>query len=312
MSITVARLLNGEQVYAKDGETLRKKEIVCKHCNAKMHIHRYPESDDYYFALNPGEQHKSVCRYFDKEKDAPVFTGEKSPDDFIASLSPKKRSGGVGRREIGTVDHESGVIIKKGPKNVTSLLHIIKTGMYDEKAYDHTYWNSQYRFIDYVVFGKWARFIWKEQLVMLGARVVDCRWVGSFNMSEDDRNKLIGHMKKTREIWFTTFWKQNGDYVSVRYCLDCTECFSEIKRKLFKSELTEKKTYTDFIPKTDKVDVLIGTIWGTMDKEQCKEKCPRKMCKGCLGAYWGKCDGPKRIELFPFDDSTKKKEKTGE
>lgn len=309
MSIREAKL-NGKTVYSISGEDLRGKEVTCKHCDAKMHVHRFPLKCDYYFALNPGERHSGVCSLYEGDEDAPVITGEISPEVFIAGLSPtiKTKGGGGGSRGGGEPRTP-----KEGPKNSTLLKHIIKAGIYDEQPFDKTYINSKYNFIDYVIFDKWAHFIWTDKLESIGARAIDARWLGSFNFSEAAHKRLIDHMKVTKEIWFSTFWRHGETYSSVRFCLDCSVCFSDIKKKLFVSGINENGTYNDFAPKGDKVDALIGTVWAPMDKDQCKEKCPlNRMCSGCLGAYWGKCDGPKRVEYFPADIFTKNKEKARE
>ena len=180
-------------------------------------------------------------------------------------------------------------------------------------SFEKTFINSKYRYIDLVIFDKWARYIWNdEQLVTIGARVIDTRWLGSFSLNDPAYNRVIGLMKKTREIWFSTFWRsQKGGYEEVRFCLDCSSCFGEVKNKLFTSGIHENGTYNEFAPKTgEKVDVLIGTRWAPMNKEQCKDKCPlNRKCERCLGAYWGKCDGPKRVEFFPVNELTKNKDR---
>ena len=106
-----------------------------------MHVHRFPLKCDYYFALNPGERHSGVCSLYEGDEDAPVITGEISPEVFIAGLSPtiKTKGGGGGSRGGGEPRTP-----KEGPKNSTLLKHIIKAGIYDEQPFDKTYINSKY------------------------------------------------------------------------------------------------------------------------------------------------------------------------
>ena len=99
MSIRKA-MLYGEYVYADEGERLRNMHVVCLHCGAKMHIRKFPERDDYYFALNPGEKHTSICQDYEGAKEAPVITGE-SPDQLIDIISTVSKSSG-GRTSSGT------------------------------------------------------------------------------------------------------------------------------------------------------------------------------------------------------------------
>ena len=310
MSIRKAKL-DGKYVYADEGEKLRNMNVVCLNCGAKMHIRKFPERDDYYFALNPGEKHTSICQDYEGAKEAPVITGE-SPDQLIDIISTVSKSSG-GRTSSGT---GSGLKEPAGggdysPKKLTKISQIIKTGMYDEDPQALTFHDSNYRFIDFVIFDKWGRYIWIDsELVDIGARIIDARWIGSFG-SAFNREQIIKHMKRTKEIWFKMFWKVGEDFRNVLFCFDCNACFSDIKtRKLFTSGINDVKgTYDDFVPRNEKLDVLIGARWAAMNKEQCRDKCPWKKCDGCLGAYWGRCNTAKQVELFPQEELTKNKEK---
>lgn len=312
MSIRKARL-NGKDVYSDLGEKLRGKNVICTNCGANMHIHKFPEREEYYFALNKGENHTSVCQYYEGDKDAPVITGE-SPDQLIDLMSTVNKSGGgtgtggTGGTECTETPEDPKPYV---PKKLTKLTQIIKTGVYDEHPFEQTFSGSQYRFIDFVIFDKWARYVWRgSELVPIGARIVDARWIGSFNFGASGCEKIIKDMKLTKEIWFRMFWKVDEKYVSCRFCLDCTSCFGEVKRKIFTSGIAGNGTYNDFVPKKGgKLDVLIATRWAPMNNEQCKEKCSWKKCDDCLGAYWGKCNTAKQTELFPADELTKNKEK---
>lgn len=315
MSIFRARL-KGNAVSADDGEKLRGKDVVCINCGAKMHIHKFPGRDDYYFALNPGENHTStVCETYAGAKNAPVLTNNSSPDELIelwSNVSKPGKSDGTGGSGGTTSGSGTNPTEDYKPKKITRLKQFIETGIYDENPFEKTYKDTDYRFIDYVIFDKWARYIWRDsKLINIGARIVDARWIGSFSFSEAEKKRIISITKATKEIWLTMFWKVDKAYVYVRFCLDCTSCFSAIKKKVFTSGIDENGAYFDFAPKKgDKVDLLVGARWAPMNNEQCKEKCPlNKKCANCLGAYWGKCHTPKQVEPFPPDEFTKNKEK---
>ena len=308
MSINKA-VLNGKTVYATGGEMLRGEEVRCPYCGARMHIHRFPGRDDYYFALNPNEQHTSVCQNYEGEKNAPVFKN-KSPSEFIMKLSlmgVNERCGesfstGTGERRNACCKEPNYEI-----KGFSSINQIIKAGVYYESPFEKTHENAEYRFIDYIIFDRWSRRFWKnDTLRYVGARIVDTRWLGSFSGNE---NKVLDEMKKTREIWCQTFWKTDGGFKSVRFCLDCSSCFEEINKKLFIGKLRTNGTYKAFVPKAEKLDVLIGANWISLNKNQCDNRCPIKRCAGCLGAYWGKCNSPKQVEIFLPNNLTKNKDK---
>ena len=306
MSIRKARI-NGKDVYSSMGEELRGADVVCRHCGAKMHIHKFPLKEDYYFALNPGEQHTSVCKYFDGEKDAQVLDGL-TPASLLAILStPQNRSkkGLNGSERNATQNTDTGEKELK-PHKISSLKQIIRTGAYDELPYEDAYNMAGLRNIDFYIFDKWARLVWKELLVPINEKVVDTRWIGSFYGSDE---KAVRAMIKTHELWFKTFWKYGSGYKSVRFCVDASSCYSDIKKKLFTSAIRENNTYNDYYPKIEKLDVLIMARWAIMNNEQCREKCPIQKCEGCLGAYWGKIFTRRQIELFPADELTKNKDK---
>ena len=307
MSIRKARI-NGKDVYSSMGEELRGADVVCLHCGAHMHVHKFPLREDYYFALNPGEMHTSVCKFFEGEKDAQVLDGL-TPASLIALLStPQKRSGKSGNkgsgRNTGPDDNTDEKEYK--PHKITSLNQIIKIGTFDELPYEQAYNMAGLRNIDFYIFVKWARLVWKKSLVPINDRVIDTRWIGSFSGAEAE---AISTMTKTHELWFKTFWTFGSGYRSVRFCVDARSCFADIKKKLFTSGARENGTYNDFMPQIEKLDVLIAARWAIMNKEQCREKCPFKKCEGCLGAYWGKINTRRQIALFPDDELTKNKEK---
>ena len=225
-----------------------------------------------------------------RPNDIPALTKGIAPSEFIRKLAPAKNP-------------RNGRFPGNSAKNRLLLTHIIQSGIYDASPFEKVYPGSKYRCIDYVIFDKWARKVWKDRLELIGPRIVGTRWLGSFGMPDASYRRLILHMLETREIWFSTFWKRDNVYRSVKFCLDCSDCFSAVKRKLFQPGM-RNGAYSEFLPKTgDKLDVLIGTSWGAMmEEDQCRRKCPWQKCEGCLGAYWGKCDGPKRVEPFPKEE----------
>ena len=138
MSIIKASL-DGKYVYAADGEALRGKDVVCMHCGAKMHIHRFPGKIVYFFALNPGEKHTSVCQNYDGEKEAPVIT-RVSPDQLIDIISTVSRPSGPRSGAVSPGTGGSKVPTGGGvdyvPKRITKITQIIETGMFDEMPYE--------------------------------------------------------------------------------------------------------------------------------------------------------------------------------
>ena len=66
MSLLKAKL-NGETVYAEQGETLRGEDLRCPYCGARLIIRHFPERPEYLFALKDGELHKSAdCKLYQK------------------------------------------------------------------------------------------------------------------------------------------------------------------------------------------------------------------------------------------------------
>ncbi len=65
MSLLKAKL-DGETVYAEQGETLRGKDLRCPYCGARLKIRQFPERPEFYlFALKDGELHKSTeCQIY--------------------------------------------------------------------------------------------------------------------------------------------------------------------------------------------------------------------------------------------------------
>ena len=302
--------LDGKRVYATQGEELRGKNVVCPYCDASMHIHRFPNRDEYYFSLNPGEIHTRACQYIEAEegKYPPEFLD--SIDALIRHLSkislPKSNNSSSGIRNETELQNDSDISVRK----IRSLKQIVKYGLYYEDPTEETYENSGVRYIDYVIFDKWARYVWTNMLVDIRSRIIDARWAGSFSFL--DKTQIVKLMKQDKTIWFSMFWKTNGSYRNVRFCLDCGSCLPQVKRKLFTGAARTDGSYDDYYPKSNiesveepKLDVLIAADWVRMDKDQCCENCPYKKCDGCLGAYWGKCNTPNQVELFQYDKLTK-------
>ena len=84
---------NGRRVFADEGEELRRKDVLCIHCGAKMHLKLFPnETDRYHFVLQNGEVHLSVCKAYEGKKTAPALT-DISPEVLIAMISKKTEKG---------------------------------------------------------------------------------------------------------------------------------------------------------------------------------------------------------------------------
>lgn len=302
-------LLNGDPVYAIQGEELRGKDVYCKHCGARMHITKFPLREEFYFSLCPGEQHRAeACRIYDADKDAPVL-GDRSPEVLMALLTTPTKSGkggggGAPGGEGGTEEPEGYKL-----KGITKLKQIIKTGVFDENPFHYTFWGSKYRFLDFIVFQKWAKHVWRDtKLTNIGARIVNARWIGNLNLDKATLMTIIKKMKRTKTIWLTMFWQRAPKtFVYVRFCLDCNTCYGEIKKKLFEPAILENGAYYEYKARREPLDLLAAATWATTSKELCQEMCPLypSYCTGCLGAYWGKINTPKQIALFDVE-STKK------
>ena len=304
--------LNGKTVYSSRGEELRGTDLRCYMCGAKMILRHFPLSEDYYFALNKGERHDKACNSIEEMSDCYQPVIDKTIDELIANLS-KDTSKTSDKSYNGTkTDRNSDESNnKRNQKHITNLRDIIKFGTYFENPYEDTFENSGTKFIDCIIFDKWAGNIWTNSLVNIGSRIVEARWAGSFKYP--GKQAITNAMRQNKQIWFSMFWNVGGSYKCIRFCLDCSICFPRIKEKLFEGAARKDGSYDDFYPKKGsdeseeepKLDVLIGARWVKMSEDQCRESCPFKMCKGCLGAYWGKCSSPKQIEAFPTDKVTK-------
>lgn len=307
---------NGRRVFADEGEELRRKDVLCIHCGAKMHVKLFPnETDRYHFVLQNGEVHRSVCQAYDGKKSAPVLTNI-SPEELIAMLSKntEKRLGGGGSGAGitlptgGEEDEPENAPFK--PKRITQLIQLVKAGIYDENPLDITYMGSSYRFLDFVIFDKWAKHVWeKKGLVKIGARIIDARWVGSLKFDADTSERIIVMMKEQKEIWLTMFWHdgETKEYSFVRFCLDVSNCYGEIKKKLFRGGARSNGTYDEYKPKCEPLDVLVAAVFAMMEKDQCAEKCPLypRKCEGCRGGYWCKINSAKQILIFSANALTK-------
>ena len=325
MSIFKA-LVNGIPVYANQGEELRNKDVVCKDCGAHMHPQKYPGRKEYYFSLNPFNEHtQEACLRYSGKVNAPVIINTTPEELITAFCTPtKKRVGGTKEVEEGeTEEVEEGETEEVDtndnnfkPRKLTRLKQILLAAFFNENPFHLTYENEKYRFIDYVIFAKWACIIWKDKRsVIIGPRVIDGRWIGSFQYKGNLIKTITDKMKATKEIWLTTYWKgSDGKYVNVRFCLDCNDCFGDVKRKIFDTAVRDNGTVYDFVPKEDPLELLVAGKYGQMSRDQCGEKCPLKaskeqndekkttFCDNCLAAYWCKIVTPKQIVLFTAAD----------
>lgn len=316
MSIIKAKLKDGTIVYAEQGEELRDVDVYCMDCGCKMHICRFPRNPkrlkvEYHFSRKAGQEHTSLCEHYDGKKNKAVL--KDSPDDFIESLMvPESEKPKITRgpyKRTPKVETEEEEELGNIPK-VISLDQLIDTGVYSEEPYSKTIFEGAFNCIDYVILDKWARLIWKDaSLPRIGRCIVDAKWVGSLVMRNDPtwQDKIIKFLKNTKELWVTTFWRIGTDFRCVRFCLDCHTCFAKVKQMLFVNDIRDNNTFNAFKPIVDNIELLIAANWAAMSREDCREKCPLKMCKGCNGAYWGKCINPtKQVALFAEEQKYKK------
>ena len=308
--------LDGKIVYASQGEELRNKDVLCPYpgCNAKMNVRKFPrKTDEYLFALNDHEQHGPFCQEFEGSKNIPEFKGI-SPEEFVALLSkPAKVTAATtvsqGNSEGNERDRNVSEDFSSTIPPVRTLTAMIHSGKYYTSPFEKTDIDSNYRYIDIVIFDRWAKLIWKNnRLEEIGSRVVDARQVAGFSSNALRKHNEIA-IKGFKQLWFKVFWKENGNYKSVMFCLefDSKVVLKKACSKLFNEGMDDNNSYNEFIPKKGKADALIAANWEPLEKEECKKKCPMKMCEGCLGSYWGKCNNPKQVEFFPEDIMTKNK-----
>lgn len=295
---------DGKIVYASQGEELRGKDILCLHCGAHMHIHKDPLKVSYHFALDVGQIHKSICANYDGKKNAPVLMN--SADELVDMLSriPEEGTGGTGGTSGGPIDPGGPEEYK--PRRITKLTQIINTGVYDVFPFDLTY--NGCRYLNLIVFAKWAKYVWQgNNMVNLGARIVDVRWIGSFNYEAKLKKKIIDMMAEKHDIWFSMFWNERGKMKYVRFCVHCEESYNAVRNKLFKGGVRVNGTFDPYVPKNDPLDVLVAGRYGIMEEEQCRERCPLypEMCDDCAVSYWCFCNSVKQIEHFPVDLLTK-------
>ena len=169
MSIFKARL-NGKDVYANKGEELRGQDVTCRHCGAKMHIHRFPNSDEYHFSLNPGEKHTSVCENYDADKDEPVLAGM-TPADLIKLLSTATKTKQKTEKQI-LKKEEPSFKEKQTPnglkvRKIGSLKQIVNAGYYDEKPFEPIFEGEQLKFIDFFIFFSFLKLCEFCKLLMI-------------------------------------------------------------------------------------------------------------------------------------------------
>ena len=311
-------LLNGKTVYAEQGEELRGADLTCIHCGARMHLHKYPNGNSYYFQTNPGYEHKSVCQTYSGKHDAPVLDSI-TPIELVAMISKitKKRKGGGGNNGGNNGNGEDGDE-EYCPERLTNLLQFVKTGTYDENPFDKVGYNSPYIYMDFIIYDKWGKYFWggKKELVKIGPRIIDARWVGSMNFDKQTNEKILRLMRENKEIWLSMYWlnKEREEYEFVRFCLVCEDSFGLVKKKLFTSAVKDNGTLDNFKPKKDPLDIMVGAVWGVMKNNQCEDSCPlkqpnNKYCHNCKGAYGCVINSEKQIILFPEDYMTKNKGK---
>ena len=263
---------NGRRVFADEGEELCRKDVLCIHCGAKMNLKLFPnETERYHFVLQNGEVHRSICQAicqaYDGKKSAPALTNI-SPEVLIAMISKKTEKcpgGGGGGTNItppndDEEDEPEDTSFK--PKRITQLMQLVKAGIYNENPFDITYMGLSYKFLDFEIFDKWAKYVWgNNSLVKIGARIIDARWIGSLKFESDTSERIINMMKEHKEIWLTMFWhnEKTKEYSFVRFCLDVSDCYGEIKKKLFKGK--EQRNIVQCLLKADSISVIKGIFY---------------------------------------------------
>lgn len=119
------------------------------------------------------------------------------------------------------------------PKRITQLMQLVKAGIYNENPFDITYMGLSYKFLDFEIFDKWAKYVWgNNSLVKIGARIIDARWIGSLKFESDTSERIINMMKEHKEIWLTMFWhnEKNKEYSFVRFVWMSVIVMEKLKR----------------------------------------------------------------------------------
>ena len=313
MSLLKAKL-NGTTVWSELGEELRRKDLRCPYCDAKLKIRHFPQSAAYYFACNEGEVHTAkACEEFQKyNRNTPALYGT-SPDSFFEALSLFKEdeeSGGkTGGNGGGTGGGTGTHRISVKPAKARSLEHLIKSGMLSDGPFERTYMGETYRNIDYVVKGEWAKYIWRvKKLVEIGARAVEAKWFGTLdNLGPDLKQKVKNMANQTAYLWFSRSVKIGGTNYYVRFCVDCDAVYLKIKRKFFVNKYNDKGSMDEFVireieNKNKQMIVLVGAYrWVPMYKNNCDRDCPlyKEKCNNCLGYYKGIVSNVDQIVLMP-------------
>ena len=308
--LAVAKDEAGNTVLADMGEALRNRTFRCAFCDGLVHIQLNPGGNGYHFALFPGQKHESVCRYYEGERRMRSF--RMVPRSFIDRLCrPAVSSEKKGREKLvtGAVDQSTramphGLAVWEDKLlEMTSLRQLANSGLWCGSADLRMSEDSAFKLVDYVVFAAWARNVWsKGNLIDIGPRVIESRWVGDFGYTWAGQVDMIkNRMRRDHKIWFTTYWTTEKGFRRIRLCLDCKSTFRVVQGKIFAEGDCGDGRYDDFLPKVRPLKVLLAAHWSKMDKTHCKESCPLRsegFCKECLGAYWGRCTSDKQVEIF--------------
>lgn len=304
-------------------ETFRGKTAECIYCGAKMTIKKRPLKESFYFALCKGEKHTGVCKYYEGEKDIPTLK-DISPEELLSNICKptQRRSKDINNPSITNNNgNNASTTTKKTIKEtildkIRSVLKMIKSGIYFEKPLEKVDPDSKYRYIDFCVTDKSAKYLWKNQKpVELGLRVIDGRWIGSMNFDSPTIQRIEHVMEETKMIWLKMFWiNDEGKYETVMFCLDCTSCFSAVKEKLFSPRSRANGTWWEYAPKgCDILEIFVCAHWELMDANVCRNNCPTcsdKFCSECKHrVYYGKINTNKQLESFPEDGIYKRRHK---
>lgn len=169
-----------------DIEPFKQMALRCSECEARVHIHKFrTPREDYYVALNPDQDHTSICELFEEEgNDRPVIT--KGPDDlwssFCAPAREAKRTK-ASTSEEQEPDNDHGVEKTISVKKVTGIDSFIKGGYFAQSPFDN-YIDGKYQLIDYIVFRNWAEYIFDKTHMpdTLGFRAVEVKSFLSYDL----------------------------------------------------------------------------------------------------------------------------------
>ncbi len=308
--------LNGKTVHLdKEKEIIRREILECLYCGAKGRTKLMPnKTDEYAFRCLKGQKHTGICKKYEDEKYIPVFA-PLSPEALIDSLSriPERRTGDS-TKPSATSDQVKNTSTNNRIERIRSPKKVKSSGVFFEDPFDKVENDSEYTFLDYVIFAKWAKHIWQDKSnenIQIGSRFIEGRWLGSFDLKTDTIKKIRERLIEHGELWIKMFWKINGRIEQTVFCVDISNCYEDVVEKLFKRITLPNNIEDAFVPKDGPVlDVIVAGDCIRMSKEQCSnDNCPvcfQSMCCVCHGENYIRINSPNQIEPFPEDGITKR------